>query len=220
MTRAKRCFLGAVIAAAVLGLVAADVRADGSVTIQPHMTGGQGRPPKNDVEYKVRNGDGDLVARGWISPGDGQNTASVDLPPGDYTVETYSDEDDGGRIGGRAKVTVREGARNGLQVELRRLTPPEDLQEQVEDLEDRIDDLEDQIGHLETDIAEHRRRGEEDAADQHQEQIDDLRENIERKQRELRRKRAQLRALLHPANDDLPDAPIMRVPIRPSEGKY
>ena len=214
-----------VLALVLAAFLAGEARANGQVIIQPHLAGGQGRTPNNDVEYKVRDGDGNLVARGWISPGEGQNTATVDLPPGDYTVETYSDRDDGSRIGGKEKVNVREGGTTGRQVEMDPLTPTEDLTEQVEDLEDRIEDLEDSIEHIEEDIAEHRRRGETDAVEDHQAEIERIRENIERKKRQLRRKRRELAALerqrLRGADDDAPDAPHVRVPsVQPRKGKY
>jgi hypothetical protein len=215
-----RVFLAATLVVG-LALFASEAGAEGRVIIQPHLEGGRGQTPNNDVEFKVRDSDGNLVSRGWISPGDGQNTATVDLPPGDYTIETYSDRDDGSRIGGKKDVKVEDGKTHGQQVELDPLTPQEDLQEQVEDLEDRIDDLEDQIEHIEEDIAEHKKNGEDDAVEQHEQEIDRLKENIERKQRQLRRKRAQLAAVrrAQKAASDTPDAPHMKVPTVPMQNQ-
>ncbi|NNL66625.1 MAG: hypothetical protein HKP30_10305 [Myxococcales bacterium] len=199
MTRLARSIRFTAVAAAGLalaGITLPQLAAASSIVIQPHLEGGRGRTPNNETEYKVRDSDGNLVARGWITHRDGDNTATVDgLPEGDYTVETYSDRDDGSRIGGRATVNLRDGEQQGQQVEMDPLTPEEDLQEEIEDLEDRIEDLEENVEHIEEDIEEHRRRDEDDAIEDHEEEIERIKDNIKRKNKALRKKRAELAKL-------------------------
>lgn len=186
----------AIVAIALAAFALPGLATASSIVIQPHLEGGRGRTPNNETEFKVRDSDGNLVARGWITHRDGDNTATVEgLPEGDYTVETYSDRDDGSRIGGRVTVKLEDGEQQGQQVEMDPLTPEEDLQEEIEDLEDRIEDLEENVEHIEEDIAEHRRRGEDDAIEDHEEEIERIKDNIKRKKKALRKKQAELNKL-------------------------
>jgi uncharacterized coiled-coil protein SlyX len=184
--------------------LAADPPATGRITITPTIdppgeVGGQAVP--HGSRFKIRNSDGKVVAEGGVDGSGGNRgnyqSASVDLPPGDYTVEVYyhtpgDRHEEGTRdYRGDREVKVEPGKTSLQQVEVEPRNPEEHLGDRIQDVEDQITEKDDAIEDLEQDIANHRRNGE-PVGDEHTDMLDDLKEDKDALKARLRRMRARL----------------------------
>jgi hypothetical protein len=195
MSRCTRPSALALVSLAAIGLAAATATADppatGRITISPTMdppgeVGGQAVP--HDSRFKVRDADGNVVAEGGVDgAGDDHGnyqTANVDLPPGEYTVEVYyhtpgDRHAEGTRdYRGDQKVTVRPGRTSFHQVAIEPRTPAEHLADRMQDVEDQIREKEGEIENVEQDIANHRRNGE-PVGESHTDMLEDLNEDLQ-----------------------------------------
>jgi len=205
--------LGFVYLASCLGLgsallagapAAADPPPTGRIRITPTIdppgeVGGQAVP--HDSTFKVRDADGNVVAEGGVAGAGGDRgnyqTATVDLPPGEYTVEVYyhtpgDRHQEGTRdYRGDAKVKVRPGQTQLHQVDLDPRNPEEHLRDRIQDVEDQVAEKEKEIEDLEQDIANHRRNGE-DVGEEHTDMLEDLNEDLGRLRGRLRTMGARL----------------------------
>jgi len=166
----------------------------------PGEVGGQALPTGS--RFKVRDAGGDVVAEGPIggSGGDRGNfqSANVDLPPGQYTVEVYyhsagDRHEEGTRdYKGTQTVNVREGGTDLHQIRVDPRNPEQHLSDQIQHQEDALDDAEDEVKDMEADIKRHRDAGE-DVGQEHTDMLDDLKEDVDTIKDRLRRMRRQLR---------------------------
>ena len=200
-------FAALTLAALALAGVAPSASADGTgrITITPTID------PPGEVDsqavptgsrYKVRDSDGNVVAEGGISGSGGQRgnyqNETVDLPPGEYTVEVrHHGAGDRHAEGtrdyrGTHTVTVKEDTNSAVEVEVEPRNPEQHLGDQIQHQEDLLKKAEDAVTEMENDIAGHRRRGE-DVGQEHTDMLDDLNDDVDAYKDRLRRMRRQLR---------------------------
>ena len=186
----------------LLGGFVPDARAGGTGLViiptvdRPGMQGDRS-PGKGSGKYRVRDGDGNLVAEGGIAGG-GENESNpqpvtVDLPPGEYTVEvTYDDgathSEGTSQYGGTAQVTVGgDGAANpATEVEVEPLNEEEVLANRVKDAKDDLQETEEALEELEEDITGHVDAGE-DVSPEHAEMLKDLKKKLRERKKRLAR---------------------------------
>jgi hypothetical protein len=221
IARPLACVCGALAGALLAAAPAvADPPATGRVTISPTIDpqgerSGQAVP--HDSTFKIRDADGKVVAEGGVDGSGGNSgnyqTASVDLPPGEYTVEVYyhtpgDRHEEGTRdYRGDTKVTVRPGQTQLHQVTVEPRTPEEHLRDRIQDVEDQIDEKQDEIDDLEQDIANHRRKGE-PVGEEHTDMLEDLNEDLDKLRDRHRDMQGQLAGMLakNPAAQAAQDA--------------
>jgi hypothetical protein len=204
-----RAAIVATVLLAIGALGAAPVgRADGAtgrIAITPTIdppgeVSGQALP--SNSRFKVRDADGHVVAQGGIdgSGGDHGNyqTAYVDLPPGEYTVEIhYHSPGDRHAEGtrdykGTKTVKVRPGATALHQIPVQPRNPAQHLSDRIQLQEDLLADAEATVRELEEDIRRHRDNGEE-VGDEHTDMLDDAHDDVDTIEARLRRMRRRLR---------------------------
>ncbi|MBW2444552.1 MAG: hypothetical protein JRG83_01370 [Deltaproteobacteria bacterium] len=186
----------------LLGGFAPDARAGGSGLVivptidRPGMQGDRS-PGKGSGKYKIRDADGNLVAEGGIAGG-GENESNpqpvtVDLPPGEYTVEVVYDDgathpEGTSQYGGTSEVTVGgDGAAHpSTEVEVEPLTEEEVLALRVEDAEDDLQETEEALEELEQDIVGHVNDGD-DVSPEHLEMLKELKKKLRERKKRLAR---------------------------------